>query len=182
MTHDFHECLARSHAADELPLWREVYEKAFPSMLSMVNHRADGDWQKAGIDRSIVLASSKVLRVDEKIRGRCAATGLVYDDILLEHTSNNVRDTPGWVCKPLLADFIAYAIAPLGRCYLLPVEQLQAAWRERGETWKHEYRKVEARNVGYATLCTPVPVSVLFAAIGRALRFAFTPREFNEKP
>jgi len=175
--HDFRERLEFSHEAEDLPLWREVYERAFPTMVSMTSHRADGWWQRAGIDRTIMLASSKVIRVDEKVRGRCARTGIVYEDILLEHISNDARCVPGWVCKPLLADYIAYAIAPLGRCYLLPVEQLQSAWRRHGEQWRATHGDRSAANVGYRTVSTPVPVRVLFGAIGACLRVAFAPVE-----
>lgn len=173
---DFDECLAMSHAAEDLPLWREVYEQAFPSMLSMTSLRQDGWWQRAGVDRVLVLPH-KTLRIDEKVRGRNAVTGRIYEDFLLEHTSNDRTCAPGWVCKPLLADYIAYAIAPLGKCWLLPVEQLQAAWRKHGQAWLARFPQVTARNANYSTLSTPVPVRVLFPAIGEALRIEFAPCE-----
>ena len=79
------------------------------------------------------------------------------------------------MCKPLRADYICYAIAPTGRAYMLPVAQLQLDWAENGERWKATYRSVPAANDGYTTYSCPVPVSVLFPAIGKALRFGFTP-------
>jgi hypothetical protein len=173
--HDFSESLAMSHAASDMPFWREIYQQAFPSMLAMIDHRQDGEHQRAGIDRSVILANSKQILIDEKVRGRNAKTGKVYEDIALEFISDEARKVPGWVCKPLRADYIAYAIAPLGRCYLLPVPQLQSAWEKHGEEWRDSYFEVRAENKGWTTVSVGIPVPVLFKAIGQALRVQFTP-------
>lgn len=179
--HKFKDSLERSHEAEDLPFWEECYRNAFGNAFrAMVSHREDGEWQRAGIDRSVILANSKQLLVDEKVRWKA------YDDIALEYMSNDRYETPGWVCKPLRADYIAYAIAPKGICYLLPVLQLQKAWQERGDEWirlaneqegqpDREYRICRAPNDGYWTLSVAVPVKVLFPAIGAALRVRFTP-------
>lgn len=175
--HDFAESLAASHAAADLPFWREVYEKAFPQMVAMIDHRADGEHQRAGIDRSLVLANSKQVLIDEKTRWRNKRTGKVYRDIALEFFSDEQRSVPGWVCKPLRADFIAYAIAPIGRCYLLPVPQLQSAWTKYGAGWVATYPRIVAENGTYNTISVGIPVEVLFPAIGEALRVSFMPVE-----
>lgn len=180
MQHDFAECLAMSHAASDLPFWRTVYTKAFPTMAGMIDHRQDGEHQKAGIDRSIILANSKQILIDEKVRGRNKKTGKVYNDIALEFWSDEGRQTPGWVCKPLRADLIAYAIAPLGRCYLLPVIQLQSAWRQHGDEWKRTFFEIRAENRGYTTVSIGVPVNTLFPAIGQQFRVSFEPMELEE--
>ncbi len=91
------------------------------------------DHQRNGIDRSIVLQNGKTIWIDEKARGKNKITGKVYTDIALEFLSDEAQKTPGWVCKPLLCDYINYAIIPLGRAYLLPVQQLQTAWNRYGE-------------------------------------------------
>lgn len=170
-----------SHAAEDLPIWNEVYRKAFPTMRAMINHREDGDHQRAGIDRSIILENSKQILIDEKVRGRNKKTGLVYKDIALEYISDREREVPGWCCKPLLCDYIAYAIAPLGKCYLLPVQQLQNAWAEYGNNWIRDYFKIIAHNKGSArdwhTISVGVPPKVLFKAIGKCLRVQFDPCE-----
>ena len=49
--HDFGESLRFSHSASDLPIWEEVYRQAFPSFAAMVDHRQDGEHQRAGIDR-----------------------------------------------------------------------------------------------------------------------------------
>jgi len=158
-----------------------VYRAAFPDFSTMVSHRRDGYWQRLGVDRSVILNTSRQIKVDEKVRGRNKKTNRVYDDILLEHVSNDRTGAPGWVVKPLLADYIAYAIAPLGRCYLLPVVQLQLAWRDHGHHWRSKWGDRKARNCGYWTISTPVPVKPLFAAIGDCLRCSFEPLNLTDE-
>lgn len=167
--HDFDDSLRRSHAASDLPIWREIYRQAFPTMQAMVDHRDDGEHQRAGIDRSVILANSKQVLIDEKVRWKA------YNDIALEYWSDRDRRVPGWVCKPLRCDFICYAIAPIGKAYMLPVQQLQQAWSVYGETWRKAYSDCNAQNRSYVTVSCPVPVPVLFRAIGECLRFGFTP-------
>jgi len=186
VVHDFGESLAKSHAAEDLPFWKEVYRKSFPTMIGMYNHRQDGDHQRQGIDRSIVLENSKQILIDEKVRYKNQTTGKIYDDILLEYWSNEGMRVPGWVCKPLLCDYIAYAIAPLGICYLLPVLQLQSAWSLYGQKWIAEFTSkiggpIRAKNKctggTYTTVSIAVPAKTLYPAIGAALRANFTPPE-----
>jgi hypothetical protein len=178
--HDFAESLQASHDATDLPIWRYIYRQAFPSFLAMIDHREDGEHQRAGIDRSVILKNSKQILIDEKVRFRNRITGKVYSDIALEYISNDRTKAPGWVCKPLRADFIAYAIAPLGRCYLLPVLQMQLAWERNHVKWLAEYRSISAQNMGYKTLSLPLPPDVLFPAIGGALRVKFSPVDIHE--
>lgn len=178
--HDFDKCLEQSHAAHDLPIWEQMYRQAFPDMLAMHDHRDDGYWQHAGIDRSIILRSSKQILIDEKVRGRNRKTKQIYKDIAIEYVSNNKLNTPGWAEKPLAADYIAYAIAPLGKGYLLPVPHLQAAWRKHKEEWLRTRGSKSAANAGYETLFCPVPVDVLFKSMGQQLRFSFDPVELLE--
>ena len=174
---DFNQCLAQSHAAEELPIWEEVYRQAFPAFNGMVSYRQDGFWQREGIDRGVILDTTKQIFIDEKIRGRNKRTGKVYNDIALEYLSNDRARTKGWVCKPLRADYIAYLIAPLGVCYLLPVIQLQNAWAKHKEQWKLAYQIIEAPNPGYKTVSCCVPANDVFKAMGQELRVNFEPFE-----
>lgn len=181
--HNFAESLKDSHRAEDLPFWAEVYRKAFPTLEAMVNHRRDGWHQRQGIDRSITLDNSKQILVDEKVRGRNKITGKVYTDIALEYLSDEEREVPGWVCKSLLADYIAYAIAPLGKCYLLPVPQLQQAWQKNKARWLNgpairAHNRYNGRT--WVTVSVGVSVPVLFKAIGDCLRVAFDPVEISE--
>ena len=165
----FEECLLLSHQAEDLPIWQEIYRKAFPSMVAMVNHRQDGEHQRAGIDRSVLLANAKQVLIDEKVRTKD------YGDIALEYLSNSTTGAEGWVCKPLRADYIAYAILPSGLCYLLPVQQLQNAWLVHGEEWKSQRRIIKAKNPGYETYSVCVSPGELFRAINGEWRIWFSP-------
>jgi len=168
-THNFKDSLALSHKAEDLKVWAEVYKKAFPEAIKMVTYRQDGFWQREGIDRGIVLSTTKQLFIDEKIRFKD------YGDILLEYVSSDKTGAKGWVCKPLRADYIAYLIAPSGVCHLLPVIQMQNAWLKHGTEWLNKYRKIVAKNDGYNTLSLGVPIKVLWLAIGKEFRVNFKP-------
>ena len=62
--HDFSDSLAASHRASDLSIWEEIYRKSFPDFLAMVDHRQDGEHQRAGIDRSVILENSKQILID----------------------------------------------------------------------------------------------------------------------
>jgi hypothetical protein len=170
----FAEDLRYSKIMHRLPIWQQTYAQAFPRA-TLVLHEEDGEHQRAGIDRSIVLPNTKQLFVDEKVRRPVQKPKWPYNDILLEHVSNDVTKAPGWVCKALRADFIAYAILQTGQCFLLPVIQLQQAWELHGDFWLGKYGQRRAINAGYYTLNCPVPIDDLFRAIGGRLRFQCEP-------
>jgi hypothetical protein len=167
---DFAKDLEYSHACEDEVCWRQIYQAAFPTMLAMPNHREDGQHQRNGIDRSIILSNSKQLLIDEKAR-RIKDTG----DIMLEYISNDRTNTPGWVEKSILADYIAYAFIPSGTAYLFPVVQLQGAWAKKRDEWIARYGTRKAQNAGYWTHNCPVPTNALFQSIGQMLRVNFTP-------
>lgn len=167
--HDFNECLAASHAAEDLPFWEIVYRRAFPGFESMMSVREDGPAQRGGIDRVIKLRSGKTVTVDEKVRYK------FYDDIAIERWSNRERRIAGWGQKSLLCDFIAYAFLPVSRCYLLPALALRAAWLRCGREWiaaaesEHPgFRVCLAPNRTYVTESIAVPIPVLLEAIHAA--------------
>lgn len=115
-----------------------------------------GGWaQRGGVDRVLTLSCGRTFTVDEKVRAED------WPDVLLEQGSDEARRVPGWVQKPLACDFIAYAFAPSGDCYLLPVVPLQRAWRMRGREWIRQYGQRRAQNVGYVSVSVPVPKAVL---------------------
>lgn len=178
--HDFYESLENSHRHADLPLWGELYRAAFPTFQGMFAHSNDGEHQRAGVDRSVLLTNGKQILVDEKIRFKD------YGDILLEYLSNKERNIPGWVCKPLRCDYIAYTVAPTGKGYLLPTIQLQEAWRRNKHLWMQDrYFTARAPNElngqRWTTLSKAIPVVELFKAIGACLRVEFTPYVKPEK-
>ncbi len=87
----------------------------------------------------------------------------------LEQWSDEALRSLGWTQKPLACDFIAYAYAPSGVCYLLPVAPLQRAWRQRGREWVEQYGTRRAINPGYVSVGIPVPRAALMAAIAEAM-------------
>lgn len=157
--HDFRRDLAYSHSQTDQPWWEDVYRRAFPDFHSMTDLREDSDHQRMGVDRHVTLSSGRVVEIDEKVRRRD------YGDILIEYWSDEQRRKPGWAAKSLRCDFIAYAVEPSATCYLIPFQQLRAAWRANGASWVETYGRREAANRGYVTVSCPVPVAVLFDAI-----------------
>ena len=175
-THDFQRSLAVSHAAEDLPLWEEIYRRRFPGFVAMHNHRKDGYHQRSGIDRSVILENSKQILIDEKFRTKD------YGDIALEYLSDEDRGVPGWVCKPLLCDYIAYAIGPRGICYLLPVVELQSAWKSYGAGWIKKYSfKIVAHNKDettgreWKTISVGVPPEEIRRVLNLWMEVAFQP-------
>lgn len=177
---DFQKQLEQSHLDSQKPYWEEIYRQAFPNYEQSALCQANGQNQASGLDRAIFTTDKTIIKVDEKVRKRNALTGKVYDDIALEFISDDVLNTPGWVCKKLTADFIAYAIEPLGICYLLPIEPLQDAWRRLSQAWMNDpkHKKIKAinkRGYTYYTHSLALPPSVLATAnIGMRV-FTFTP-------
>lgn len=176
--HDFATSLAFSQSQSDAPWWREVYQRAFPSMVEMVQVRNDGWAQRGGIDRHVILASGKHYTIDEKVRAED------HDDILLEYWSDEERAIKGWVAKDLACDFIAYAFVPSRRCYLLPFATLRLAYRRNGIDWikagrerRGGFKEVRAENRRYVTVSVAVPIDVLMAALKDAMLIYWTATE-----
>jgi hypothetical protein len=161
--HRFRESLALSERYADSDWWLPLYRRMFPRLRSAVSVRDDGWAQRGGIDRVLTLACGRTYTVDEKIRTED------WPDILLEQWSDEARRKPGWVQKPLACDFIAYAYAPSGVCFMLPVLPLQRAWRERGRTWIGLYGQRRAHNPSYVSVSVPVPRAVLMQGIVEAM-------------
>lgn len=130
-----------------------------PRLQSTVSVPEDGWAQRGGVHRVLTLECGRTYAVDEKIRT------VDWPDILLEQWSDEARRLPGWVQKPLACDFIAYAYAPSGTCFLLPVVPLQRAWRQHGPKWVELYGQRQARDPGYVWGSVPVSRGVLMQAM-----------------
>lgn len=173
--HKFRQSLAASHSHSDAPWWEEIYREAFPTFAGMVNVRDPGSGQRDGIDRHIALTNGRTITVDEKVRETD------YPDFCLEywsvkHKSNRSYDEPGWIAKDLRCDYIAYAFAPSGRCYLLPFPLLRRAWRYNHADWVARYFQVEADNGHYRTISVAVPIAVVLNAVTGACLVRFTPQ------
>lgn len=171
--HDFDSSLVKSREVEDMPFWEECYRQAFPELTYIQSCKTDGVQQRSGIDRVIILSTGKQYTVDEKVRFKS------FDDIALEFELkyNNGNTVRGWVCKPLMCDFIAYAIAPLGKCYMLPVAQLQQAWNKHSKEWLNTYPIIESKNRSHITRSVCLKPRDLFKAIGECLRVYFNPVE-----
>jgi hypothetical protein len=167
MGRTFHEDLAFSLGASEATFWDAVYRKAFPNLIG-TELVTDLEKQKDGIDRALYLINGNVLWVDEKVRRE------VYPDILLEHTSNVDRGTPGWMEKDLAMDYLAYAFLPTKVCYLFPWPLLRRAWLKYRLKWRTQYWDTvpgKTRLNGgrcYYTHSVAVPIDVLQRAVTTA--------------
>lgn len=167
---DFNKDLEYSSRQSDCNFWLECYQQAFPCMTACCDHRADGDHQRVGIDRSVVIENGKVYYIDEKVRRAHYTNQCPEGDILLEEWSSEEKKVPGWAIKPLWADYIAYAIIPIQTCFLMPVTQMQEAWRRNAEQWKAKYKKCSAPNFNYTTIGWAIPIPELYREIGKCLR------------
>lgn len=160
--HDFQEKLIESQEIQKAEFWHFLYRQFFGDDFTFKLNEQDSYGQRLGIDRTVIASGGKPYQVEEKIRFQ------PYNDILLEFISNSKRNTPGWVCKPLMADFILYVNLPLSTAYWLPVIPLQKAWRLHGEKWKQR-KIIPAYNHGYKTLNTPVTITEINESIIESL-------------
>lgn len=164
---DFHVDNHYSLDASEEAFWNAVYRKAFAN-LSRSELCTDIAKQRQGIDRVLYLTNGRVLYIDEKKRRR------EYSDILLEHTSNIERNTPGWIEKDLAIDYLAYGFMQSKRCYLFPWAMLKRAWGRYGASWKAMYlppvigETLVGNNQTYHTGNVAVPIKVLRTAVSTA--------------
>lgn len=172
--HAFAQSLERSRMHTDAAWWEEVYRKAWPNFLMMGSIGEDGWSQRSGVDRVVTLKSGRSILIDEKVREKD------WGDILIELWSMVPKDgrkpTPGWACKPLNCEFIAYAIAPTKTCYLLPTLTLQRAVRVNGKAWvglagdnAEGFAIKRADNGWYFTENLAVPLPRLLTALGDAM-------------
>lgn len=161
--HDFKKQLAYSEAASDEPFWEAVYRKAFPNMVNHMVCSGNTHSQRIGIDRLILLASGRVLSIDEKKRRE------EYNDILLEYISIDTTGAPGWIEKDLAIDYIAYAFMKSQRVYLFDWLALRRAWTHYKGAWLTKYQKVSAQNNGYKTWSLAVPIETIRTATSLAM-------------
>lgn len=157
--------LEYSQEASLEPFWGAIYQKAFPEMEWHRPCKENGNGQQQGIDRVIYLKTGKMLLIDEKKRRK------VYPDFALEvkSISDNGKETPGWMEKDLLIDFIAYAFMPIKTAYLFPWPLLKRSWLVYKNTWINEYKLLPAENEGYKTYFVPVPINILLATLKNSM-------------
>lgn len=171
--HKFGPQLAYSAKLSDEPSWDAFYRRVWSDMVS--SHRLDGanQWQRDGVDRIVYLPNRKEIRIDEKKRTKD------YGDILLEEWSvfygeGDRRNKIGWALDAnKVCDFIAYAVIPAQRCYLLPFEILRLAFAVNRDEWVRKYRKPPAQNDGYQTINVALKWNVLYPEMVRQMLRSF---------
>lgn len=162
MIHDFNERLKYSEESSAESFWLAIYKKAFPNFVNFMPCPADTQSQRMGIDRIILLANGKIIRIDEKKREK------IYPDILLEFESNNVSGAVGWIEKDLFIDYLAYAFMESKTVYLFPWDLLRRTWIHYKPAWIVKYKTIIAKNKNYSTSSVAVPIEVLQNSIKTA--------------
>jgi hypothetical protein len=161
--HDFATDLEWSQSQHAAEWWEATYRTAWPDLATMATVDEDGWGQRAGIDRVVTLRSGRTIMIDEKVSRK------LYSRFFLEVWSDKARKAPGWITKPVLAEYIAYAFAPSEICYLLPVLTLQRAWRQHADEWTKQYGTCEVQNARWVTVGVNVPIDVVLDGCRDAL-------------
>ena len=171
VVHRFVDDLTYSNNLSDEPTWVEFYRRVWPTMIACVRYDNHSQWQKWGVDREIKLANGKQFTIDEKKRRDD------WGDIALElwsvwYSRGDRRNRPGWAAdEHKRCDFVAYAIVPARRCYLLPTELTRLAFRSNLQEWFKSKRcqMRDSQNEGYVTRNMCVPWDMLSDAITREM-------------
>jgi len=173
VVHSFSDQLEYSSRLSDEASWVAFYQRLWPNMVSAVRIDAPGQAQRDGVDRLVILANGREFRIDEKKRKRA------YMDILLEEWSvyygeRDSRNKIGWALDATKrCDFVAYAIVPLHKCYLLPFEILRQAFMAHRSEWARRFRVPPAPNHGYVTMNVAIPTADLKAALWEQMHRQF---------
>jgi hypothetical protein len=164
--------------------WNSVYLKAFGdhSSTAITGCNAQND----GVDRVLTLPNQRMILVDEKVQRRhhtIVWDGEKQDSLWIEEYSVVEKKIPGWAMKPLRVEYILYGFPTAGRAHLLPVLQLQAAYKIYWQEWKQNnwwrLTKKES-NDGYHTSGFTVPINVLKRAITDVMTIEVKQEEMKE--
>lgn len=165
--HTMEASLSKSEEIANLPIWTNFYRLFLTDVENSMIVGGPGLAQQYGLDRRITQQGRiSVITADEKVR----EYNVDYPDVLLEYWSiwrgaEDSRNVVGWVEKPLECDYIAYVWPGRRKALLLPVAQLQLAWKRNKEDWLCKFSTRKAQNNGYTTLSCPVKEDELLQAI-----------------
>lgn len=177
--HDFEEKLSESEDQSLEPQWEAFYRGYFPDYHQMVRLKRDGELQKRGVDRLIILQCGKHIYIDEKVIRRW------YGHILLEEWSvadyDKESDTlmsgkkVGWALDDSkLCDYVAYCVPERGWCAMIPFQELKTVFRRNIEEWRKEYgNPAVANSPGYQTVCVKVNWDTIVKALQYNMRRRF---------
>ena len=154
----YQDKLKVSHMYEEM--WHKFYDVKFPGNKEILVI-TDNDIQRQGVDKIITTSNDTRVFVEEK-------TLLdVHDEICFEWLSNSVSGESGWIEKPLICNYLAYAFAPIETVYLFEWRVLQAMWKKYGDIWKSSNgcKQIVSTTVGkyytYQTYATCVPIFIV---------------------
>lgn len=109
--------LAASHG--DRGRWDRFYKQRFPDC-EIINGEASSMLQGLGADVILQRPTGKQILVEEKVRAS------LFRDCLIEiwsefYADDDPRNRVGWSLHPdKHADWLAYAVRPLGRCWFVP--------------------------------------------------------------
>lgn len=158
---DFEIDLEYSLEARENELFDLFYQRVFPDLVR-IEMVKDLKLQRLGIDKLLHMENGQRITIDEKKRRTD------YGDILLELWSVYEQGKKGWLFTSF-CHYVAYAIMPRGKIYLIPVALLRMAWEHNSKEWERTYKKIDAQNAQYKTVSIAIPSDVLLAAISKEM-------------
>lgn len=137
--------------------WLAIYQQAFPDMLTF-EVVTDLNLQRLGVDRILYLSHGRIIRIDEKKRTKD------YTDIAIETHHTKTKDpysakiAEGWISKPLLIDYLVYAVMPQKTVYFFDWLLLKRAWALHKKMWFDKFGLVTAENETYYShsICVPI--------------------------
>lgn len=160
--------------------WVQFYKRVWPDVCSILSLNGQSQWQKWGIDREVKLRNGRQFTIDEKKRRKD------YGDIALEifsqwYGKGHPKNKIGWTRDvEKRCDFVAYAVVPARRCYLLPTEILRLACERNWQDWirRKDFPVVKADNESnghrWQTINIGVKWDVLSAAMKAEMSQTFT--------
>lgn len=167
MSRHFGEDLALSHG--DRQRWDRFYRSRYPDC-EIINGEKSPMLQGLGADVILKRPNGKQILVEEKARTTA------FCDCLIEiwsvfYGDDDPRNVPGWSVHPdKHAEWLAYAVRPLGRCWLLPFGEYRAFACEivRGPHVTRQSFTVAKDGKRWSTLHT----SVEWAEVYHALRLS----------
>ena len=103
---------------------------------SRVESVTDLTLQKVGADIKVTLKSGDSFYVEEKIRLT------TYPDLLLETKSSIERNTPGWIEKESISEWLVYFCKDTKRIFVMKMKDIQTEYNERKTAWLDRHRIV----------------------------------------
>lgn len=178
VVHDFQAKLAESNTLSDEDSWIGFYERVWPGQI-VCSVRIDKDsvFQRWGVDREIKLVTGQQFTVDEKKRTKD------YGDMLIEEWSQfygerDTRNKVGWTRdRAKRCDFVAWAVVPSGKCWLIPFDLLRRTTHAYLGDWKKaagtRYPSI-SQNRNYQTVNCPVSWDRLWMDMRRVSEKAFS--------